>query len=126
MSAHLAELARQAGESAGAATSTTGTDLAAVLWFAGALAGLTVFVGVISGRVFASESRFRTFGRLFALIAVAGLGTALAFSNVSDAAKTAAFTLLGTIAGFLASVTNSSETTSDSGTASKPSTRSVL
>jgi hypothetical protein len=43
-----------------------------------------------------------TFARLFGLISVAVLGVGLAFSNVNSTFAASAFTLLGTIAGYLA------------------------
>jgi hypothetical protein len=43
-----------------------------------------------------------TFARIFALIVVAVLGVGLGFASISDASRTAGFTLLGTIAGYLA------------------------
>jgi len=43
-----------------------------------------------------------TFSRLYGLIAVAVLAVALAFAGVNEQSLTAAFTLLGTIAGYLA------------------------
>jgi hypothetical protein len=43
-----------------------------------------------------------TFARLFGLITVAVLGVGLAFANVSGSFAASAFTLLGTIAGYLA------------------------
>lgn len=43
-----------------------------------------------------------TFARLFGLLAVAILGTGLALSKIEAAALTPAFTLLGTVAGYLA------------------------
>jgi hypothetical protein len=52
-----------------------------------------------------------TFARTYALIAVVALGVLLAFSNAANDAKIAAFTLLGTVAGFLAGVKNTSTTT---------------
>ncbi|MCP3997396.1 MAG: hypothetical protein GY722_20415 [bacterium] len=43
-----------------------------------------------------------TFARLYGLIVIAVIASALAFAEVTDEARTAAFTLLGTIAGYLA------------------------
>jgi glycerol uptake facilitator-like aquaporin len=43
-----------------------------------------------------------TYARIYALVAIAGLAVALTFSTVVNEARTAAFTLLGTIAGYLA------------------------
>jgi hypothetical protein len=43
-----------------------------------------------------------TFARLFGLITVAVLGVGLAFANVKESFAASAFTLLGTIAGYLA------------------------
>ena len=43
-----------------------------------------------------------TFARLYGLIVVAVAGALLAFSNVNSSLATAAFTLLGTVAGYLA------------------------
>jgi FtsH-binding integral membrane protein len=44
---------------------------------------------------------------LFGLILISTLGVALASSAVTDSSKTAAFTLLGTIAGYLVSIRSS-------------------
>jgi hypothetical protein len=79
---------------------TTGstTDLIGILSL-GALA-LIVFTIVYlkKGEISA------VFGRVFALIVVAVLGVALGLSNISGADQTAGFTLLGTVAGYLAGV----------------------
>ena len=53
-----------------------------------------------------------TFSRIYALIAVATLGVGLGFASISDTARTADFTLLGTIAGYLAGATMKTATTS--------------
>ncbi len=58
-----------------------------------------------------------TFSRLYGLITVAVLGVALAFAAVGEQSRTAAFTLLGTIAGYLA---GASPTTSPTATAVTP------
>lgn len=51
------------------------------------------------------SSAFATFGRLFSLITVAVLAVLLAFAEVGEEARTAAFAVLGAIAGYLAAAT---------------------
>lgn len=72
-------------------------ELVAVLVFA----GLVVF-GLVLIRVFSSKKITVTFARLYGLLAVAALAVVLATTNALAESKTAAFTLLGTVAGYLA------------------------
>lgn len=79
-------------------TTTTGvnTDLVGVL----ALGALALIIFAV---VYLREKQVSaTFARIFALIVVAALGVGLGFASISDASRTAAFTLLGTVAGYLA------------------------
>lgn len=72
----------------------------------------TDFIGVISlgalalivfTVVYIVEKRVSaTFARVYALIVIAAFAVALGFAGVSSATQTAGFTLLGTIAGYLA------------------------
>lgn len=52
-----------------------------------------------------------TFARIYALVAVVIFGVLLAFANVASDARTAGFTLLGTVAGFLAAAKNTTTNT---------------
>ena len=74
----------------------TSGDLIALLIF-GALALLILTWVYITQHTVNSTS-----ARMYGLILVAALGVALAFSNITSTALTAGFTLLGTIAGYLA------------------------
>ncbi len=79
-------------------TSTSNADFIGILAM-GALA-LVVFT-----LVYVKEKDISAvFGRVFALIVVAVLGVALGLANVGSVDQTAGFTLLGTIAGYLAGV----------------------
>jgi hypothetical protein len=71
-----------------------------ILWFGGIA---LVVVAVIQGvRVFKGGSFGATFARMYGLILIATLAAVLVFADVDDESKTGAFTLLGTIAGYLA------------------------
>jgi len=81
---------------AASSSSAVNADLVALLSL-GALALL------IFAFVYLKEKKVSaTFARIFGLVVVAILGVGLGFSNLTDAARTAGFTLLGTIAGYLA------------------------
>lgn len=81
-----------------AVTNATDMDeLVAVLIFS----GLLVF-GLVAIRVFTKKKITVTFARLYGLMGVAALGVVLATTNALTESKTAAFTLLGTVAGYLA------------------------
>jgi hypothetical protein len=88
-------------------TSIQSSDLHHLLWFSGGILALFVVVVVVTGGRRASTSRFRSIARIYALLSVAGLGVGLAFASLSDNARTAAFTVLGTIAGYLAGASGS-------------------
>ena len=95
----------------GAATSASGvnSDLVGVLAL-GALA-LLIFTAVYIKEKQVSA----TFARIFALIVVAVLGVGLGFASIGDASRTAGFTLLGTIAGYLAGTKTQTSPSSRSG-----------
>jgi hypothetical protein len=96
-----------------AATATNGVnaDLIGVLAL-GALA-LVIFTAV-----YVKEKQISaTFARIFALIVVAVLGVGLGFASIGDASRTAGFTLLGTIAGYLAGTKTQTAPSSRSGAA---------
>jgi hypothetical protein len=64
---------------------------------------LLVFAGIYVWGRFKYKTGFNiTFARIYALVIVATLGVGLAFADVIGDAQTAAFTLLGIIAGYLA------------------------
>lgn len=96
-------------ETLAAATSSANNvnaDLVAVLALGAAALIIFTAVYVIRRQVSA------TFSRIYALIAVATLGVGLGFASISDTARTAGFTLLGTIAGYLAGATTKTASTS--------------
>jgi hypothetical protein len=72
-------------------------EIIAILVFAGA-----IVLGLVVVRVFTSKKITVTFARLYGFLSIAVLGVALAVSNAAGESKTAAFTLLGTVAGYLA------------------------
>ena len=79
-------------------TSTSNADFIGIL----ALGALALVVFTL---VYVKEKDISAvFGRVFALIVVAVLGVALGLANVGSVDQTAGFTLLGTIAGYLAGV----------------------
>lgn len=82
---------------AAAATSTGVNGNLIALMALGALA-LLIFAGVY----FKKGEVSATFSRIFGLIIVAVLGVGLGFAGLGDSAMTAGFTLLGTVAGYLA------------------------
>jgi hypothetical protein len=82
------------------ATTTTATGINSDLVGVLALGALAL---VIFAVVYLQDKKLSaTFARIFALIVVAVLGVGLGFASISDASRTAAFTLLGTVAGYLA------------------------
>jgi hypothetical protein len=91
-------MSEQAVNAIKVATNTSNAYLIGVLAL-GALA-LVVFTVVYlkKGEISA------VYGRVFALIVIAVLGVALGLSNASGTDQTAGFTLLGTVAGYLAGV----------------------
>jgi hypothetical protein len=98
-----------------AATDTTVQSAATPANYNDQFTGVLIFGGavvLILTLVFlVRRDDFNTsFGRIYALLALASLAVALAFANIASEAKTAAFTLLGTIAGYLAGA-KASETT---------------
>lgn len=72
----------------------------------GNLIGILAFGGgallVLTGVYWFRRRMNATFARMYGLVLVAVLAVALAFADVQDEARTAAFALLGTIAGYLA------------------------
>jgi len=78
-------------------------SLTQLLWFGAATLGAFAIVYWFSfNKSLGRRTINVTFSRLYGLITVAVLGVALAFAAVGDESRTAAFTLLGTIAGYLA------------------------
>jgi hypothetical protein len=59
----------------------------------------------------------QTFSRVYGLLVVATFATVLSFTGVSDEAKVAAYTILGTIAGYLAGATKTTPETDNTSTA---------
>jgi hypothetical protein len=84
----------------GAAARTASLSYRPILWFGGL--ALAFVGGVQLIRSFRGESFSVTFARLYGLIMLATLASVLVFADVDSSAKTGAFTLLGTIAGYLA------------------------
>lgn len=99
---------------ADAATRSHG-ELIAVLIFAGAMVG-----GLVIIRLLTTKRLTVTFARLYGLIATAGLGVTLAALNADTDSKTAAFTLLGTVAGYLAGAKPTVGGAADADTALRP------
>ena len=100
------------GESPTTDPGTTSGDGAAQVLGAGDLLWFGIVALVIFGVVYlvtrlvrpasTKPAAYVTFARLFSLLTVAVLATLLAFAAVGEEARTAAFAVLGTIAGFLA------------------------
>jgi hypothetical protein len=89
-------------------TGTSNTDFIGIIAL-GALA-LIIFTAV-----YVKERQVSaTFARVFALIVIAVLGVALGFASITSTTQTAGFTLLGTIAGYLAGTKTKTATTSKS------------
>ncbi len=89
-----------------AVTGTSNEDFIGIIAL-GALA-LVIFTAV-----YIKEKKVSaTFARVFALIVVAILAVTLGFANISGTTQTAGFTLLGTIAGYLAGTRTQVATTS--------------
>lgn len=87
--------------SSGEAIGTGGADaLVPLVWFG--VVAIVVGCAIYALVVLTGKAKGITFVRLYALIVVAVLATMLAVTGVAVEAKAAAFTLLGTIAGFLA------------------------
>lgn len=93
------------GQAAKAATDTNDEHLYAILAFG------VVVLAIFSSIYFVRRNINVTFARLFGLAVVAVLGVALAFADLTDGARTAAFTLLGAIAGYLAGAKASTHVT---------------
>lgn len=127
-------MATAGGESPAPAPGTTTGDGAAQLLDASDLLWFGVVALVIFGVVFlvtrlrkpASKktAAYVTFARLFSLLTVAILATMLAFATVGEEARTAAFAVLGTIAGFLAGAKGTTTSTTQPGAVpGSPTTR---
>ena len=71
-------------------------DLKWLLWFGVFALGLLILVYLWR------RSLSANFSKMYGLVLIAILAVSLAFADIGDAAKTAAFTLLGTVAGYLA------------------------
>jgi hypothetical protein len=85
---------------AAAATTTTASGINSDLVGVLALGALALIIFAV---VYLRDKKLSaTFARIFALIVVAVLGVGLGFATISNASRTAAFTLLGTVAGYLA------------------------
>jgi hypothetical protein len=85
------------------ATGTSSSSSTTVSW--NLIALMAVGVLALGGytAVYLSKGRASaTFSRIFALIVVAILAVGLGFAGLTDATTTAGYTLLGTIAGYLA------------------------
>lgn len=94
----------------GEAIGTGGVDaLVALLWFG--VFAIVVGCAIYALVVLKGKAKGITFIRLYALIVVAVLATMLAVTDVAGEAKAAAFTLLGTIAGYLAGKRDETTTT---------------
>lgn len=108
------------GSSSSSGTSGTvtldGTDL---LMFGGVVLLIFGVIYVIARLAPANgltgASSFVTFARLYGLVTVAVLAVTIAFAAVADEARTAAFAVLGTIAGYLAGASATSTTTKQPG-----------
>lgn len=88
-------------ETTTAAESASDTALLWLLIFGGS--ALLVFAIIYAVQRLLRRGSFNiTFARLYGLLAVAILAVGLAFAELGGESKTAAFTLLGTIAGYLA------------------------
>lgn len=85
-----------------AQTQGVSTELSpvAVLWFGGAC--LALLAGTQLVRILKSGMFSTNFAKLYGLLFVAIMGTVLVFVNVDDESKAPAYTLLGTVAGYLA------------------------
>lgn len=105
---------------------TTTTDSSAGIDLNQTVTGVLIFAGaaVLVFAVVYAFGRWRfkstlniTFARLYALMVIATLAVVVTFADVPTEAKTAAFALLGTIAGYLAGARPSEvETTDEDGT----------
>ncbi len=81
---------------------TGGDSLLRLLVFGGAALGVFALIYVLH-RFRTKKNTFNiTFARLYGLLVLAILATGLAFADIKGETLTAAFTLLGTIAGYLA------------------------
>jgi hypothetical protein len=72
----------------------------AILWFGGVglfILALIQLVRILKGGMFSASFR-----KLYGILFVAILGSALAFADVPEGAREAAYTLFGTAAGYLA------------------------
>lgn len=107
----MGTLAAAVGQAAKTATDTNDERLYAILAFG------VVVLAIFSSIYFVRRNINVTFARLFGLAVVAVLGVALAFTDLTDAARTAAFTLLGAIAGYLAGAKASTHVTEGDGDA---------
>lgn len=100
-----------------AASPTTSTN--ATTDFFG-IVGLGALALIVFTVVYVKEKQISAvYGRVFALIVVAVLGVALGLANVSGTNQTAGFTLLGTVAGYLAG--SKTQTTTTAGRAKQSS-----
>jgi hypothetical protein len=97
-----------------AATTATATGINSDLVGVLALGALALLIFAV---VYLQDKKLSaTFARIFALIVVAVLGVGLGFASISDASRTAAFTLLGTVAGYLAGAKTQTPKASGPGT----------
>jgi asparagine N-glycosylation enzyme membrane subunit Stt3 len=87
--------------SSGEAIGAGGAEaLVALVWFG--VFAIVVGCAIYALVVLTGKAKGITFIRLYALVVIAVLAAMLAVTNVTGEAKAAAFTLLGTIAGYLA------------------------
>ena len=89
-------LATQATEQA----SVSSSSYKSILWFGAAAMAMVALIQAI--RIMKGGQFSANFTRLYGLVLVATLGAALVVANVDTDARTGAFTLFGTIAGYLA------------------------
>lgn len=106
------------GETPGGATDTLtagSISVAQLLLFAGVVLAVFAVVYVLArlkqAHGLTGAASYATFARLYGLTTVAILAVLLAFSNVAAESLSAAFALLGTIAGYLAGASSPTTTT---------------
>jgi hypothetical protein len=94
----LAEVTYLCEEKSGEAVMSESTELLiGVLVFGAVALGVTAAVQIVKGKVFSAN-----FVKLFGLVFIGSLATAIVFAKIDTEARTGAYTILGTIAGYLA------------------------
>jgi drug/metabolite transporter superfamily protein YnfA len=96
---------------------STGTDLKWLIVLAVVVLVGFVVVYVASNVVGNGNGfrRFPTFARVYSLLAIVFVAAALAFASVSDSSRSAAYAVLGAVAGYLAGQKNTTTTVQDPG-----------